>query len=225
MAACVEYKFIQDGYRDYHSLAVHQVGALGQNSFWHTLINGLSGLIRLNAIVVKDQWEPIYGSLMQWFEAPKREVGSPLARSWDMFRLDPDIWDVGHKLQKDSTKNAAEILDLIKYSDFPTLTRALSETHKHIRSFKTNGMVIPGSYLLNPFKPILLLDFRNAFVDLETLKLDFSAFWDGDGAPLRRIIRAIDFFLTHTPTLRYLDLLLPVKIRMDGSPTPSSFPT
>ena len=142
--------FILEGYRNHQKYAEFERRGLKNGMFLSKICGGLRCLDNLRSVILSDNvWQYDFQK-HKWYGSVKSNTlhgpgsGSPLVRSWNPLHLRPFVW------------NCDEIKDerLLICDHFYTLTAAITETHRNIKSleipFGSIGGSLPRQALTRP---------------------------------------------------------------------------
>ena len=217
LAACANFKFLKDGLTGYDMMAKSQAELLHNGYFQETLATGLRRLYHLEAVILNDCWPKIECSPIGSSVEPRRTRGSPLARTWDIFQVAPQVWweDVDEDFD-----------DYPKHTDgameFGAITYALSISQKHIKTFKTLCGITSSAFFMKAGNPATLtLHSLEAYKDLKSLKLALTSY---DGLPVPNGgLDTICDMLKVMLHLRDLTLILPNIFGAQDTPLKTAF--
>ena len=186
---CIDFAFVQEGYRRWMDQAAFAKRCSEQNTLLKLLIAGLTKFSQLQIVELRDtvpcRRKPGYR-------------GSPLTRSWRLFDAHPGC----RRSDSDPIRKQAIISN-----NFWTLTYALSEAGKTgIRSLSIGNPLYPSAFLTNLKQPTHVDCGFAAYHGLEYLQLSFAEVSSRAGVELLDNLHDLQRLLECTAALKHLRL-------------------
>lgn len=160
------YPFVLEGYREWRDRDGYQQRIVKNGEFLQLLSRGLRKLDILNSVEVCNEWHTV-GLSDSWRSRSSVDnmdlsgpyfYGSPFGRAWGLSHPKPDSW--AQKTSHGFTTGCEE---------FQTITIALSQSQRHIRSFPVSRLPVS---IFGPNVAKTLVDHSvNAYSSLEVLRL------------------------------------------------------
>ena len=203
-------EIIVEGHRIHQNYAEAERLVLGNGSFLSRLCDGVGRLDNLRSVVLNSfLWEyclfqeECTGCLRHsTLHGP--ESGSPLVRSWNPFHLRPFAWDRCSELEDDCR---------LICEHFHTVTAAISETRRNIKSFEISersgfGSGLPPQALIQPtMTDDHLIRTLYAYSGLEVLNISIDAGEQG-GSDHPEALASLPRMLQQMTGLKSLTLIL-----------------